>query len=200
MHALRFLTLLWPGLPWLWLRGSVSGLVLGLAFAVSIDVAVLTTFIWPGLVELELTLGLWTAVTAIWLVSTVSATAAFPPPIAVPRHAEADALFARARDAYLSRDWLQAESRIGELLTLAPTDGEAQLLLGTLLRRVGRRAEAHDALEKLSRADAGGPWRAAIDRELARLAAADDGPAADDPVSLPIRAESGPDTGRSVAA
>ena len=114
MTALRFLTLIWPGLPWLWLRGSLSGLALAVAFAVAVDVAIVVTWIWPGLVELPLTIGLWTAVAALWLVATVSAVSGFPPPIPVGRGAEADALFAKARDLYLSRDWLQAESRLRE--------------------------------------------------------------------------------------
>ncbi|MBM4012505.1 MAG: tetratricopeptide repeat protein [Planctomycetota bacterium] len=200
MHALRFLTLVWPGLPWLWLRGSLSGLVLALAFAVSLDIAILTTFIWPALLELELILGLWTAVTAIWLVSTVSATAAFPPPLVTPRRDEADALFARVRDAYLARDWLLAESRLGELLNLAPTDGEAQLLHATLLRRTGRTAAARKALDKLSRSDSGRGWQAEIAAELSRLdqtgtAGADAGPGV-----LPLRDESSGRPPRSAAA
>jgi len=54
-------------------------------------------------------------------------------------------------------------------LVVRPTDGEAQLLLGTLLRRVGRLPEARTALEKLARSDAGAPWRSAISRELGRI-------------------------------
>jgi len=172
MIALRYLTLAWPGLPWLWLRGSVAGLVLALAFAVSFDVAVVTTFIWPDLVELPLTLAIWTAIAVVWLVSTVSAAAAFPPALARPPAAEVDPLFVRARDAYLARDWLAAETRLRELLALSPTDGEAQLLLGTLLRRVGRLEEARDALGKLSASDAGARWGAAVAVEQARIAAA----------------------------
>jgi thioredoxin-like negative regulator of GroEL len=81
----------------------------------------------------------------------------------------ADGLFTQARDAYLARDWLAAEAHLEALLALAPTDGEAQLLWATLLRRVGRTAEAREALAKLSRSDSGGRWRAAIDREIALL-------------------------------
>lgn len=200
MHSLRYLTLVWPGLPWLWLRGSPSGLVLALAFAVSLDVALVVTFIWPGLVELPLTLGLWTAVAAVWMVSAVSATAAFPPPIPKPRAAEVDALFARARDAYLARDWVHTESRLRELLDLSPTDGEAQLLLGTLLRRVGRGREARQALEKLARSDSGAPWRGTIAQELARLATAEEGKPDDAAVVLPLRDESTTSRGRTAAA
>lgn len=188
MHALRYLTLVWPGLPWLWLRGSVSGLVLALAFAVSVDVVLLTTFIWPGLVERELTLGLWTAVAALWLVALVSAAAAFPPALTAPDRDQADALFVKARDAYLARDWVQAEARLHDLLALAPTDGEAQLLHASLLRRTGRTAEARKALDKLARSDSGTPWRHEIAAELARLTGP--APAVEEPVVLPLRDES----------
>jgi hypothetical protein len=169
MAALRYLTLAWPGLPWLWLRGSRTGLVLALAFAVTVDVAVLTTFIWPELVGLEFTTALWTATAAIWLVATASAAAALPRPLPRVRAEAADALFVKARDAYLARDWVAAQAHLEELLALAPTDGEAQLLWGTLLRRLGRHGEARQALAQLSRSDSGGRWRAAITRELALL-------------------------------
>ena len=173
MAAFRYLTLVWPGMPWLWLRGSRLGLVLALAFAVTVDVAVLTTFIWPELIGGGFSIGMWTATAAIWLISTASAVSSFPPPIPRPRAAAADALFIQARDAYLARDWLAAEAHLRALLAIAPTDGEAQLLWGTLLRRVGRTAEARAALAKLSRSDSGSRWRGAIDRELELLDSGD---------------------------
>jgi hypothetical protein len=173
MAAFRYLTLVWPGMPWLWLRGSRLGLVLALAFAVTVDVAVVTTFIWPELIGFGFAIGMWTATAAIWLISTASAISSFPPSIPRPRAAAADALFIQARDAYLARDWLAAEAHLRALLAIAPTDGEAQLLWGTLLRRVGRTAEARAALAQLSRSDSGSRWRAAIDRELQLLESGD---------------------------
>jgi len=167
----RYLTLLWPGMPWLWLRGSLAGLVLALAFGVALDVAVLTTWVWTELVDLQISLALWTATAAVWLIATGSALSAFPPPIRSGRDEAADALFVKARDAYLARDWLAAETKLRTILELSPTDGEAQLLLGTLLRRVGRLSEARQALEKLSRSDSGAAWRPAIARELDRITA-----------------------------
>lgn len=167
----RSLTLVWPGLPWLWLRGSLAGLVLALAFAVAVDVAVITTFVWTELVDVRTSLALWTATAAVWLVATATALTGFPPPIPRSRDAAADSLFVKARDAYLSRDWLTAETRLRALLELAPLDGEAQLLLGTLLRRVGRLDEAEAAVLKLSRSDVGAGWRAEIAGELRRIAA-----------------------------
>jgi hypothetical protein len=200
MAAVRYLTLVWPGLPWLWLRGSLSGLVLALAFALALDVAVVATWIWPGLVELPVTMGLWTTAAVIWLVATVSAAAAFPPPIAKAGGSEADGLFVNARAAYLARDWTQAETRLRDLLTIAPTDGEAQLLMATLLRRVGRTAEARRALDALARSDSGAPWREAIAAEFAKLEAGGRGTDRDEPVVLPLRGTSGGTHERPAAA
>lgn len=166
VQSARYLTLAWPGLPWLWLRGSAAGLVLATAFAIVIDTAIITTFIWTELVDLQVAVGLWTAAAAIWIVATVSAVSAFPPALPSGRDATVDAMFIAARDAYLSRDWLSAESKLRAALELAPTDGEVQLLLATLLRRVGRLDEAREAIQKLSRSDAGATWRSAIVREL----------------------------------
>ncbi len=193
MAPVRYLTLVWPGLPWLWLRGSLAGLVLAVAFAVTLDVAVITTFIWPDLVELSFIVAVWTAAAIVWLVSTVSAAAAFPPPLARPVPAEVDPLFVRARAAYLARDWIVAETRLRELLAVAPTDGEAQLLLGTLLRRTGRKVEARRALEQLCRSDAGLRWSRAIADELARLEArpAQESDTEAEPVTLPLADRAG---------
>jgi hypothetical protein len=146
----------------------VGGLVLAMAFAVVLDVAILTTWVWAEFIDLQVSVGIWTAAAVIWLVATVSAIVSFPPPIPA-RDAAADAAFVKARDAYLARDWLAAEKKLRALLVMSPTDGEAQLLLATMLRRVGRTAEAKTALEKLSRSDSGAAWQAAIAREMALI-------------------------------
>ena len=198
MRAARSLTLLWPGLPWLWLRGSLMGLVLAVAFAVLLDLAVVATWIWSELVEPPVVIGAWTAVAAIFVVATASAVRAFPPPLALDRDPATDALFVQARDAYLARDWTAAEATLRTLLARGQTDGEAQLLLATLLRRVGRVGEAREALDKLSRADSGTPWRTEIARELARLDAGRT--AAEEPAALRLHAETGAGERRNAAA
>ena len=196
MNSFRYLTLLWPGLPWLWLRGSVAGLVLAAAFAVVLDVAILFTWVWSEVASGELVLGLWVAAGAVWSVATLSAVTTFPPPLPTGRDEAAESLFVAARDAYLARDWLAAETKLRALLVVAPVDGEAQLLLGTLLRRVGRRAESRSALERLAASDAGRPWRSVIRRELLRLdaSAADGSPAS----AADASGEEAPDEGAVV--
>ena len=197
MTLARSLTLVWPGLPWLWLRGSMPGLVVAIAFALTLDVAVLTTWIWTDLVDGPVRIAVWTATGTIWLLATASAVSAFPPPIARPRDEITEPLFLQARDAYLARDWLAAESTLRALLDLAPTDGEAQLLLATLLRRVGRLDESQAALAQLSASDAGRAWQSTIARELDRIAA--DRRAAR-PGVLPLASRSDPDERPAAAA
>ena len=197
MGFARYLTLIWPGMPWLWLRGSFAGLVLALAFAVALDVAVFTTWIWSELVDVRLSLAVWTGTAVVWLIATVSALTGFPPPIPQGRDAATDALFVKARDAYLARDWLAAETKLRALLDLSPTDGEAQLLLATLLRRVGRLEEAAAAFETLSRSDAGAPWLPAIARELERIASARQTSAAGDSNTLPLPRDQGDTAGHA---
>ena len=169
MSFLRSLTLIWPGLPWAWLRGSWAGLILATAFAICLNLCIITAWIWTSFIDLEMTFGIWTATAIIWIVSTVSAMSTFPQPLISSRDEVTDQLFVDARDAYLAADWLQAETKLQTILTLSPTDGEAQLLFGTLLRRVGRFVEAKKSLEKLERSDSGKPWEHAIRHELSLI-------------------------------
>lgn len=165
MTLMRRCTLLWPGLPWLWLRGSRAGLLLAVAFAVLLDTALVSTWIWTELVDVQTAVGLWAAVAATWVIAVASAVSAFPPPLILTQDAATEQIFVEARDAYLARDWLAAETKLLALLALRPADGEAQLLLASLLRRVGRPVEAEKALAKLARSDSGLRWQSAIARE-----------------------------------
>ena len=162
MNLVRRSTLLWPGLPWLWLRGSRAGLLVAVAFAIVLDTAIVSTWVWTELVELQVAVLLWASAGAIWLLGTISAVSAFPPPLLLAQDAATEKMFVEARDAYLARDWLAAETKLLALLALRPVDGEAQLLLASLLRRVGRTGEAAKALAKLARSDTGLRWQSAI--------------------------------------
>jgi len=208
MNLVRRSTLLWPGLPWLWLRGSRAGLLVAVAFAIVLDTALVSTWVWTDLVELEVAVGLWASAGAIWLLGTISALSAFPPPLILAQDAATEEMFVEARDAYLARDWLAAETKLLALLALRPLDGEAQLLLASLLRRVGRTGEATKALAKLARSDSGLRWQSAIVRERTLLersatdASEEDGPTdpADDAVESPQNEADTPQQARRAAA
>ena len=169
MSFLRSLTLIWPGLPWAWLRGSWAGLILATAFGICLNLCIITAWIWTSFIDLEMTFGIWAVTAIIWIVSTVSAVSSFPQPLVSYRDEVTENLFIDARDAYLAGDWLKAETTLQTILTLSPTDGESQLLFGTLLRRVGRFKEAKKSLEKLARSDSGQPWQHAIHHELSLI-------------------------------
>ncbi len=169
MSFLRSLTLIWPGLPWAWLRGSYAGLILATAFAICLNLCIITAWIWTSFINIEITFGIWAATAIIWIVSTVSAVSTFPQPLSNSQNEVSDQLFIDARDAYLAGDWLKAETKLQTILTLSPTDGEAQLLFGTLLRRVGRFDEAKKSLEKLERSDSGQLWQHEIHQELSLI-------------------------------
>jgi len=208
MNLVRRSTLLWPGLPWLWLRGSRAGLLVAVAFAIVLDTALVSTWVWTDLVDLEVAVGLWAAAGAIWLLGTISAVSAFPPPLMLAQDAATEEMFVEARDAYLARDWLAAETKLLALLALRPLDGEAQLLLASLLRRVGRTGEAAKALAKLARSDSGLRWQSAIVRERTLLERAatdangDDGQTdtAEDTAGSPQQAAPLPQQDRRAAA
>ena len=55
---------------------------------------------------------------AIWLLGTISALSAFPPPLILAQDAATEEMFVEARDAYLARDWLAAETKLLALLAL----------------------------------------------------------------------------------
>jgi len=79
MHVLRYLTILWPGLLWLWLRGSIGGLIVAFAFSVTLNTAIATTWLWTELVEMNIGLGLWSATAAVWVVAAASQSLHFQP-------------------------------------------------------------------------------------------------------------------------
>jgi len=133
--------------------------------ATVLDTAIGSTWLWTDLRELPVAILLWASAGAIWLLGTISALSAFPPPLMLAQDAATEKMFVEARDAYLARDWLAAETKLLALLALRPVDGEAQLLMASLLRRVGRTGEAAKALAKLARSDTGLRWQSAIHRE-----------------------------------
>ena len=189
MNLVRRSTLLWPGLPWLWRRGSRAGLLVAVAFAIVLDTAIVSTWVWTELVELQVAVLLWVSAGAIWLLGTMSAVSAFPPPLMLAQDAATEKMFVEARDAYLARDWVTAETKLLALLALRPVDGEAQLLLASLLRRVGRTGEAAKALATLARSDTGLRWQSAIHREQKLLERASPRPT--DDAAAPLAAGDG---------
>ena len=165
MLILRWVTVVWPGLPQLWLRGEWSGLMLAGGFSALLNLAIVATWGWTELLSPPL-LGLaWGGVVLFWTVSTVAAIVQMPGLLRVPAIAVSEDLFRTAQGEYLKGNWFEAELALNRLLEHDPTDIEASLMLSTLLRRIGQADEAGQRLDHLASLEGSARWQLEIARE-----------------------------------
>ena len=165
MPILRWVTVVWPGLPLLWLRGEWSGLMLAGGFSALLNLAIVATWGWTELLSPPL-LGLaWGGVVLFWTVSTVAAIVQMPRLLRVPAIAVSEDLFRTAQGEYLKGNWFEAELALNRLLEHDPTDIDACLMLSTLLRRIGQADEAGQRLDHLVTLEGSARWQLEIARE-----------------------------------
>ena len=184
MQVSSWLTCLWPGLPRLWWRGDWRALMTALAFAIVLDVWVMSRFLWPELLPPRLVTVGGLAVLAFWLVSAWQGSRSLGNILGAVGDRAPEDLFIQAQREYLQKHWLEAEHLLQELIRKHPRDEDAQLMLATLLRRTGRLGEARERLDTLERQDGAVRWTreiAAERRLLERQEPSDDG---DDKSSL----------------
>lgn len=172
---------LWPGLPHLWIDGSVAGLVLALAFSVLLNLLILATLVWPEWLDPRLKLSCGLCAGGLWL-AALWETRCELRRIAERREAEAssagptehepntdDDWLRRAQASYLRAEWASAEREIRRALWRNRRDVEAGVWYATLLRRTGRERHARRRLRRLELLDGAAAWRHEIRRELERL-------------------------------
>ncbi len=182
------LWLLWPGLAPLWLRGSGRGLAAAAAFGGLLNIALISTFVWPqvlsrGLAPWVVPVAAWVLVLWFWIVAARSAARFLAQEAArqTPPDEDANRLLVQAQTEYLKGHLSQAESLLQELLTRFPGDCEARLLLATLCRRNGRLSDARKHLANLFDLPQAHTWRMEIEtehRELTRSTSEDESPLA----------------------
>jgi thioredoxin-like negative regulator of GroEL len=161
----------WPGLEALWQQGDLRGLLWAFSFATAVNLALVSTLVWPQWLEAPQAQGLWILTAAIWAIATYlqrrqAIPAADPTPVASDRD---DALFIQAQTEYLKGNYDEAQWLLRQRLAVVPRDAEARLLLATAYRRSGQSANAREQLTTLQRFDQSAPWAEEIDREFARL-------------------------------
>lgn len=151
MRAFSPWLLLWPGLRGLWLRGDVRSLGIAAAFAGLLNFTIIGTFLRSDWVGPTVCLLLWATVVAVCVVSVLFGGEK-PSPPADPNIADRrTSTLRKAQLAYLKGDWLAAEKLLLPLTRLQnDPDHEAQLLLASVFRRNGRRAEAEELLSELT--------------------------------------------------
>ena len=174
MRHLRWLTLLWPGLPQLWFAGAFSGLAMAAGAALILNLELVASLVWTELFAAEVRWIIAGGIGVVWL----AAAAVSWRWIAglrlgdMPQAADGD-LLNLARGEYLKGNWYEAEAALGRLLDRNLLDVEARLMLASLLGHAGRRPEAVAQLDRLSRMDGAEKWEMEIERLRRRLAAAD---------------------------
>ena len=84
-----------------------------------------------------------------------------------------DQLFHEAQRLYLKNDWVRTEQFLLKLLKQDARDVESRLMLATLWKHQGRKAEALRQLDRLERLEAASHWQLEIDALRQILAASD---------------------------
>ena len=175
---------LWPGLPHLWINGSLAGLSLALAFSVLMNVLILAVLVWPEWLELRLKVACGIGATLLWLAALwetrgelrrLAAREALQEHGSETEKAEEtpeetlhpnDQRLRDAQRSYLQGDWVTAEQTLRKAVRTDRRDVEASLWYATLLCRTGRLRPAARRLKRLARLDNAVPWRYELEQEL----------------------------------
>jgi tetratricopeptide (TPR) repeat protein len=159
----------WPGLAQIWQGQEVLGVLLGFLFASTVNLAVVSRWIWteafsPGWCSFFATsaVGAWLAgfgYTVWWVI------------LCHPERyrAEIEKLFREAHEAYLLGRWADAKQRIERILACDETDADALLQLGSIYLRTQQPALARRAFVQCLELQRGAKWRWEINRALSRL-------------------------------
>lgn len=177
MHWVAYL---WPGLPHLWINGSLAGLSLALAFSVLMNVLILAVLVWPEWLELRLKVACGIGATLLWL-AALWETRGELRRLAARHELEEqenetktleeiehpnDQRLRDAQHSYLQGDWVRTEQILRKAVRTDRRDVEASLWYATLLCRTGRLRPAARRLKRLMRLDNAIPWRYEIEQEL----------------------------------
>ena len=169
MEARYYATCFWPGLPELWWRGRMSGLPAAIAFAVALNLLMMTRFIFPqwmasGLVSMAF----WTGVLA-WGFYVVRSFRELPLLIAPRTISDQPDRFPEARTAYLQGNWTEAEQLLTAVLAIEPRDPPALLLLTGVYRHTDRLEAAEVLLREIAKLEVTDTWLIEVEAEALRL-------------------------------
>jgi hypothetical protein len=159
----------WPGMAQIWSGKDVLGLILAVAFAATLNLALVSRFIWteafapgwPGLfgilAGLTWFLSLGYTLWWVWLCHP-------------ERHREEiDRLYREATECYLQGRFNDARRRLETILERDATDADALMQLGTLFVKTDQPSLARQTFKQCTELDSGAKWRWEIGQALARL-------------------------------
>ncbi len=168
-ESIRLGLWLWPGLGQLWHCGSLIGLSCAVAFMLLLNLALITSFVWPEMIGHTVQGAAWSTVMVVWVAGVWTSRRWHAKWKADLAAGETEDLFPAAVSEYLQGNWFEAEALIARILSRRPEDAEAKLLWASLLRRTKRPAEARRRLRELRRHETAKDWQWEIENELQQL-------------------------------
>lgn len=165
--------LLWcfPGGPRLWLAGDWHALSIGLLCLWLAGISVIATWVWPHWLSAWMVRSLWIGLGISWPGLIVYQAFAFSGRGSEPDRDSIDQSLRAAQTEYLRGNYFQAEAFLHRLLSIAPEDAEALLLMSSVLRRTQRPKQALDRLQQLERLEASSHWSLELHQERSRVRA-----------------------------
>jgi hypothetical protein len=165
----------WPGLPQIWAGQEILGLILAALFAATLDLALVSRFLWTELFAPSLT-AFFAALAALSWLCGLAYTLWWIWRCHPERHRDdIDRLFREAVEHYLRGQWDDARRGFEQVLALDEADADALMQLGALFVRTDQPALARRTFRQSHELEGGAKWRWEIAQALGRL---DAGPGA----------------------
>ncbi len=160
---------LWPGLAQIWSGQEVLGLMLAALFAATLNLAVLTQFLWTDAFASGWP-AFFAALAMITWLAAMGYTLWWVWRCHPERHrTEIDRLYREALGHYLQGRWNDARRLFEQILAMDETDADALMQLGSLFVRTGQHGLARQTFRQCLELDQGAKWRWEIGQALARL-------------------------------
>lgn len=160
---------LWPGLAQIWTGQEWLGVFLATFFAVTLNLAIVTQFVWTEFLAAGLPSFLGALAFVTWF-STLAYTFWWLWRCHPERfHDEIDNLYREALEAYLQGRWNDARRRLEQILSRDEADADALMQLGTLFVRTDQPALARRTFRQCLELEGGAKWRWEIQQTLGRL-------------------------------
>lgn len=161
---------LWPGLAQIWTGQEVLGLILATSFAASLNLAIISKFLWTEAFAAGMP-SFFATIAALTWVAACGYTLWWLWRCHPERHREAiDGLFRKACEAYLQGRWDDSRRGLEELLALDETDADALMQLATLYQRTGQSDLARSTYRQCLDLEGGAKWKWEIERAMSALA------------------------------
>ncbi len=159
----------WPGLPQIWAGQEALGLILAGLFAVTLNLAIVSQFVWTELFAAGVPAFFAALASLSWVFGLVYTLWWIWRCHPERFRADIDRLYRDAMEHYLQGRWNEARRRFEEILALDETDADALMQLGFLFVRTDQPLLARRAFRQCLELEGGAKWRWEIDQALAKL-------------------------------